>query len=289
MPCALLPLLTLALSSGGPPRARGWRRAWQTRGIYTDRADMLPLPEIAAAVGIAPPISAPRWLWQAAWRGGKRALPLLHRWDPVAPANTCQNAMVLWLKAIAGNRKRGGYPDGGLSYDLLPPVTRRLMSPPLVRAYPRMHHQNVAIRTAYIDRAILAELKRMRSATDGGQEPPPPPPPRVIILGAGFDVIAFRLDSRAPPGTLWTEIDLPSVTHQKSALVQRRLLERRPQLTATSRRVSSRPFIPPFVTSPIFRSCHTRCFESLLGEPPFGRPLRRVCGGTGDPLQFLFK
>jgi hypothetical protein len=117
-----------------------------------------------------------------------------------------------------------------------------------------MHHQNVALRTAYIDRAILAELKRMRSATDGGREPPPPPPPppplRVIILGAGFDVIAFRLDSRAPPGTLWTEIDLPSVTHQKSALVQRRLLERRPQLAATSRRVSSRPFIRPIRHKP---------------------------------------
>ena len=47
------------------------------------------------------------------WKLHKRALPLLHRWDRAAPADTCVNLIVVWLKAIAGNRGLEGTSDGG--------------------------------------------------------------------------------------------------------------------------------------------------------------------------------
>lgn len=58
-----------------------------------------------------------------------------------------------WLKAIGGNSPRG-YPDEALAYDLLPPVTRRVVARPLARLYPLLHHQNVALRTAFLDRHV---------------------------------------------------------------------------------------------------------------------------------------
>jgi len=52
----------------------------------------------------------------------------------------------LWWKAIAGNDKSSPVYDYSLSYDLLPPVTRWLVSKRLCRFYPRLHHANVEIR-----------------------------------------------------------------------------------------------------------------------------------------------
>ena len=51
----------------------GWRRAWQRRGVYPDRPDTL--DAASATLGISAPWRAPRWVWAAAWRGGKRVLP----------------------------------------------------------------------------------------------------------------------------------------------------------------------------------------------------------------------
>ena len=52
----------------------GWRRAWQRRGVYPDRPDTL--DAASATLGISAPWRAPRWVWAAAWRGGKRVLPI---------------------------------------------------------------------------------------------------------------------------------------------------------------------------------------------------------------------
>ena len=125
--------------------------------MYNDRPDMPPLPDVAAAVGVEAPWTAPRWVWSNAWKMGKRALPILHRWDPCAPTDTNVNLWVCWMKAIAGNRRRGY--DGGVAYDLLPPVTRVVVSRPLAWLYPRLHHQNIALRTAYLDKAVAQELE----------------------------------------------------------------------------------------------------------------------------------
>eukprot|EP00966_Prymnesium_polylepis_P294038 6790835-Prymnesium_polylepis.1 len=138
-----------------PPAAR-WR-PWRRRGVYEDRPDMPPLEDVASTVGVAAPWTAPRWMWSGAWRVGHRALPWLHRWDPAAATDTNVNLWVAWLKAIAGNRWRAA--DGGLAYDMLPSWTRRVVSRPVAWLYPRLHHQNVALRTAYLDRAVSRELE----------------------------------------------------------------------------------------------------------------------------------
>ena len=63
----------------------------------------------------------------------------------------------LWWKAIAGNDKSSPVHDYSLSYDLLPPVTRWIVSSRLCRLYPRLHHANVEIRwVCFIHICIVA-------------------------------------------------------------------------------------------------------------------------------------
>lgn len=180
-------------------------------------------------LGVDPPLmNVPRWAWTVAWRAGKRAMPLLHNWDPAVPSDTCMNLIVLWLKAIAGNRRAGGYDDGGLAYDLLPAYTRGIVSRPLARLYPPLHHQTVAVRSAFLDKVLRKELLRIDFGGAGRSRP------TVVVLGAGFDVRPFRLagQARAPSSVSsvrWVEIDLPEVVEQKAALLAR-LKQRRPEL-----------------------------------------------------------
>ena len=216
-----LAVVVVALSVQAPAAAAlRLPRALRRRGVYTDRPDMPPLRQVAEKLDVNAPWTAPRWVWATAWRSGKRALPLLHARDPCAPADTCVNLNVLWLKAIAGNRRRTD--DGGLAYDLLPPVTRRLVARPLSYLYPRLHHQNVALRTAYLDRAVATEL----AAAPRGST--------AVVLGAGFDVRPLRLAEPAKAEgapTRWAEIDLPEVVEQKARLL-RRVRGRRPAAAA---------------------------------------------------------
>lgn len=76
----------------------------------------------AEAVGIQAPWAAPKFLWAWAWRGHRRALPLLHAWDRAEPNNTCVNLQVLWLKALGGDQA---------AYDMLPRFTRLIVAKPL--------------------------------------------------------------------------------------------------------------------------------------------------------------
>lgn len=123
---------------------------------------------------------APKWVWATAWRSSKRLLPALHRWDPVAPSDTCVNLMVVWLKALSGNRL-DGMADGGISYAFLPPITRWLVGPLVAWLYPRLHHQNIAMRSSFLERAVEAELQ----AANGGAA-------ALVALGAGFDGRSLR-------------------------------------------------------------------------------------------------
>jgi O-methyltransferase involved in polyketide biosynthesis len=198
-----------------------FQRAWKSRGVYKDRRDMPPLKDSAEAIGVDPPLTAPRWVWSSAWRVGQWAMPILHRWDDANVSDTNVNLWVCWLKAIAGNRNRGGYADGGLAYEMLPAVTRRVVAKPLASLYPRLHHQNVAMRTAYLDRAVVRELALVSTPSSS---------PVVLVLGAGFDTRPFRLRSTAPTAA-WAEIDLPHVVQQKRRLLAR-LARRRPELAA---------------------------------------------------------
>ena len=169
--------------------------------------------------------------WKVAWLVGNRALPLLHWRDSCNVTDTNVNLWVSWLKAIGGNSPSGP-DDSGLAYELLPSFTRRVVSRPLAWAYPLLHHQNIALRTAYLDAAVESALAAAAAtAAAAGVEAPPPPPPVVIVLGAGFDLRPLRLRSAAAASARWAELDLPHVVAQKSAL-RARLLRRRPQLAA---------------------------------------------------------
>ena len=222
----LVALLVASAASMGVSRSLSPRRqpmaffsrAWQRRGVYTDRPDMPPLSEVAQRAGVRdPPWKAPRWVWAFVWRSGKRSLKLLHRRDDCAPTDTNVNLMVCWLKAIGGNHWRG-IDDSGLSYDLLPPVTRRIVSKPLASLYPLLHHQNVLLRSAYLDKLVTTALDDGSSNADV-----------VVVLGAGFDLRSLRLSSRGAERARWVEVDLPHVIQQRSRLLSR-LASRRPQL-----------------------------------------------------------
>ena len=170
-------LVALLGATSGLNSARFSARPWQRRGFYTGRSDM----PLVADVGAPAPWQAPRWVWSYAWRLHERMLPLLHRWDRAAPADTCVNLIVVWLKAIAGNRGLEGTSDGGAAFAMLPHFTRLVVASPLAYLYPRLHHANIAVRTAYLDREVERELRAA-----GGE------PTSVVVLGAGFDTRALR-------------------------------------------------------------------------------------------------
>lgn len=204
-------------------------RPWQTRGVYDDGRDNPALATIAQRAGIPfAPWKAPRWLWKLAWLVGHRALPLLHHFDRCRPTDTNVNLWVCWLKAIVGNSPFG-FNDRRLAYDLLPPITRRVVSRPLAWLYPLLHHQNIALRTAYLDARVEDALSA--ESNDDDEAAPSPPPPIVVVLGSGFDLRPLRLSSSAAASAKWVEVDLPHVSEQKSRLVSR-LLRRRPELVS---------------------------------------------------------
>jgi len=149
---------------------------------------------------------APKWVWATAWRSSKKLLPSLHRWDPVAPSDTCVNLMVVWLKALSGNRL-DGMADGGISYAFLPPITRWLVGPLVAWLYPRLQHQNIAMRSSFLERAVEAELQ---AANVGAAA--------LVALGAGFDGRSLRY---ATSEMACVELDLPEVIEQKRGLVKR--------------------------------------------------------------------
>lgn len=144
----------------------------------------------------------------------------------------------MWWKAIAGNRRGTVTDDGGFAYDLLPPWTRLVCSYPLSLLYPALHHQNVAIRTLFLDRAVAEALSACSSFDR--------PAPVVLVLGAGFDTRAARFAAKVvksteptepidgparsePASPVWVELDLPAVVSQKR-LFTARLKRRRHRL-----------------------------------------------------------
>ena len=204
-------------------------------------ADSTLLLEAASAIGVDPPWNAPKLVWSSAFRFWQSIIPLLHLGDECVPQDTCVNLSVLWWKAIAGD---------STAYDLLPSATRWLVSPALRRLYPPLHHQSVAMRTAYLD-ALLVDA--LRPATAGERV-------RVVVLGAGFDTRFFRLvapprlstppppqqqqkqqkqqqlSEDAPQALIpaadidWIELDLPEVVAQKAAMLSSGLMAGEGQL-----------------------------------------------------------
>jgi hypothetical protein len=171
--------------------------------------------KLSNSFDILPPWNAPRFIWLLALKLQNIFLPMLHLFDKCATNDICFNLSVLWWKAISGNIKHSSTDDGGIAYDLLPSITRLLVSYPFCLLYPKLHHQNIALRTLYLDKLITSELENKSSSKA-----------YVITLGAGFDARSVRF---APiyENTKWIEFDLSSVISQKSCMYQR-FIKRRP-------------------------------------------------------------
>ena len=117
----------------------------------------------------------------------------------------------VWISRCFGGNRYGSLTyDGGIAYDLLPSGSRWLVKGRLSYLYPDLHHQNVALRTAYLDRAIDCLLQQTKEQTC------------IVILGAGFDSRSLRyLGKEQKNLTKWNEIDLPVVSCQKRKLLER--------------------------------------------------------------------
>jgi O-methyltransferase involved in polyketide biosynthesis len=262
-----------------------------------------------------------RTLRRASWRAHAALLPLLHVTDPVAPANTCVNLQVLWLKALAGTR---GETADYISYRCLPTHTRWIVSRPLCWLYPPWMHTTIARRSLFIDDALADVLGLIRErdhrhfhvvTLGAGFDTRPMRLGvvenvrrhfHVVTLGAGFDTRPMRLgvveNVQRRTATLdtrltWSEVDLPEVIQQKRRMLER-LTRRRPWLspripsmhsadlsTRSGRRVVHRAAQCDALRS---SQAHTTVFvlEALLMymDPASARELLRVCGNVPGSL-----
>lgn len=183
---------------------KGSRNSWENR-----LGDVNQLTKVSTQLNVQPPWNAPKWVWALAWRIHKFILPVLHAFDECRPSDTFVNLAVLWWKSISGNKWGSRTYDGGVAYDLLPSITRWMVTFPLCYLYPPLHHQNVAIRTAFLDTVVNSELSVDNTTHT-----------TVIVLGAGFDTRSIRL-AQHHKNTEFFEIDLPDVVSQKLSMFKR--------------------------------------------------------------------
>ena len=145
--------------------------------------DEVLLKKAATELKVSPPLNAPRWLWSAAWKLQTWIQPLLHKFDDVLPTDSFLNLSVLWWKAISGSRVFSNTFDSFVAYDLLPNFTRVIAGFPLCYLFPKLHHQNVALRTRFLDEALTREIE---DAAAKGENVV------TVALGAGFDTRCLR-------------------------------------------------------------------------------------------------
>ena len=188
-------------------------------------ATILSAQDAAAAVGVKPPaanVSARRWKW--AYMIQKYSTPLLHLFDRYRPPNSSLNVYCMWWKALSGNDKLSPVYDNELSYDLLPRVSRQIIKwfAPL---FPRLHHANVEIRTAFLDQAITNCVIEERNRSKD------PVRFRLVTFGAGYDIRSIKLKERGLIDEA-IELDLPNVVDAKQQLLSSsRFKRRRPTTT----------------------------------------------------------
>jgi Leucine carboxyl methyltransferase len=191
----------------------------------TNNSTILSALDAAAAVGVHPPasnVSARRWKW--AYMIQKYATPLLHLFDRYKPPNSSLNVYCMWWKALSGNDKSSPVFDNELSYDLLPRVSRQIIKW-FAKLFPRLHHANVEIRTAFLDQAISNCVIEERSRSDD------PVRFRLVTFGAGYDIRSIKLKERGLIDEA-IELDLPNVVDAKQLLLlSNRFKRRRPTTT----------------------------------------------------------
>lgn len=188
---------------------------------YNDEESTIPSPkEIASKLNVKPTKEAPAKTWLRAWKIQKRLLPILHSLDRCKPPDSSFNLACMWWKALSGNDKSSPVFDNGLAYDLLPSGFRWVLK--FRRLFPRFHHANVELRTAYLDasmREIVSEIKE-----ESGNKI------RLVCMGAGYDLRGFKMLERKLVDKVY-ELDLPEVVKAKERLFRNRLLKRRPSLS----------------------------------------------------------
>ena len=200
-------------------RPRGYTYGTQNNSTILTAIDA------AAAVGVKPPasnVSARRWKW--AYMIQKYATPLLHVFDRYKPPNSSLNVYCMWWKALSGNDKSSPVYDNELSYDLLPRVSRQIIKW-FSKLFPRLHHANVEIRTAFLDQAItncvIEERNRSKDQVKF----------RLVTFGAGYDIRSIKLKERGLIDEA-IELDLPNVVDAKQLLLSsNRFKRRRPTTT----------------------------------------------------------
>jgi Leucine carboxyl methyltransferase len=183
----------------------------------------IPTAQAAAiAVGVQPPeaqASVRKWKW--AYMLQKYATPVLHLLDRQKPPNSSLNVYCMWWKALSGINVNSPVYDNGLSYDLLPRGTRRIIKW-FYTFFPRLHHANVEIRTAFLDQAIIRCVVGEKMKNSNVRI-------RLITLGAGYDVRSIKLKERGIIDES-IELDLPAVVDAKQRLLSsQRFQNRRPQ------------------------------------------------------------
>lgn len=94
--------------------------------------------------------------------------------------------------------------DDSLAYDLLPRGSRVLVGKRLRKFYPRLHHANVEIRTAYLDQSVTRIIDEIHATKE------PRARIRLISLGAGYDVRSIKFRERGLVVQA-IELDLPEV------------------------------------------------------------------------------
>jgi hypothetical protein len=176
--------------------------------------------QAAEAVGVVPPLDVPGSTWKRAWNIFKCALPVLHLLDSCRPPDSKLSLVCLWWKALSANDRNSPVYDNLLAYDMLPSFTRVAVSRKLRRFYPRLHHANVEIRTAFLDQAVSRIVKTMDQNTKT----------RLISLGAGYDVRSIKLRERGVIDHA-IELDLANVIDAKARIFHSaRFRRRRPSL-----------------------------------------------------------
>jgi len=205
---------------------------------YKSENSTLPSPEIIAAkLGVQPTREASPKTWKRAWKLHKRLIPLLHSTDGCKPPDSSLNLACMWWKGLSGNDGSSPVYDNGLAYDLLPSGWRRIIRPR--RLYPRLHHGNVELRTAYLDGQISEIAKTIKEQqpitgddSNSSRNDATTTKIRLVCMGAGYDTRGVKMMERETVDQV-IELDLPEVVDAKERLF-RRLLKRRPWLKELS-------------------------------------------------------
>jgi O-methyltransferase involved in polyketide biosynthesis len=210
--------------------------------------------DAAMKVGVKPPIEASAAMWKRAWNLHRTLIPVLHVFDRLKPPDSSLSLMILWLKALSANDKESPAFDDSLTYDLLPPVTRCLVSKRLRRFFPRLHHANVEIRTAFLDQSVAAVVNQVRLVS-------PPKKIRLISLGGGYDPRSIKFRERGIVDAA-IELDLPKVVSAKQKIfTSKRFRRRRPSLRNDS--------IPTFHSVDLndLDAVETTLWDILISDP----------------------